>query len=117
LNIIYATQTIAWIVIILVVLFAGGAYYHLSIKNGASMQQSGTPGPIAQLVSTVHQNQGNMGQPDTGVVQLPMEDGQEDSVIGGNLLLGPTKDETLGSYLVAYNGMTVYTFPRQRSHL
>jgi len=64
------------------------------------MQQSGTPGPIGAAGINGSPNQGNMGQPDTGVVQLPMEDGQEDSVIGGNLLLGPTKDETLGSYLL-----------------
>ncbi len=65
-------------------------------------------------------NQGNMGQPDSastgsgqaGVVQQPGADGAEGSIIGNNLALGLDSNATLGKYLIAYNGMTLYTYSK-----
>lgn len=54
-------------------------------------------------------DQGNMGQPNNGQVQQPMADGAEGSIIGSNLALGTNGNAKLGTYLIGYTGMTVYT--------
>jgi predicted lipoprotein with Yx(FWY)xxD motif len=53
-------------------------------------------------------DQGNLGQPDNGTVQQP-GDGSD---ISENLTLGTDANATLGSYLIAYNGMTLYTYAK-----
>lgn len=89
------TQTIVWIVIILIAVFAAGAWYHFSIKNTTNTATTDTA-----------------GQADTA--QMPLEDGQEDSVIGGGMALSIKRDEKLGSFLIGFNNMTLYTFKNDK---
>lgn len=71
----------------------------------------GMPGPGPQQMMGINgsPNQGNMGGPDNGQVQQPMADGAEGTIIGANLALGTDGNATLGTYLIGYNGMPVYT--------
>jgi predicted lipoprotein with Yx(FWY)xxD motif len=108
-------SAIAWVIVILIIV-AGGWYYYMS--------QSSAPAATAPAADTTTQqlsssgaagingsaNQGNLGQPGNGTVQQPGADGAQGSVIGANLALGTNKSATLGTYLIAYNGMTLYTF-------
>lgn len=47
--------------------------------------------------------------PSTYPAQAPQSDGTD---VTQNLVLGVTNDATLGDYLSAYNGMTLYTFAK-----
>jgi predicted lipoprotein with Yx(FWY)xxD motif len=110
------TTTIAWVVIILIVL-AGGWYYY-STRSTASVAPPATsdtteqPGPSGAPGINGSANQGNLGQPDAAVVQQP---GAGGSVIGSNVALGTDRNAALGTYLIAYNGMTLYTFAKDTS--
>lgn len=103
--------------IVVLVLVGGGYQYvtsHYAFDPREMPQNAGqTPqGPVsgaAGINGSV--NQGNLGQPDTGVVQEPGADGAEGSVIGANLALGVNVGgATKSKYLIAYNGMTVYSY-------
>lgn len=91
--------------IIIVVLIIAGAFWHYNSKktDAAPSQNAGINGSA---------NQGNLGQENSGEVQRPLEDGAEGSIIGNNLALGTDASATLGTYLIAYNGMTVYTYSK-----
>ena len=69
-----------------------------------------TPMPSGAAGINGSANQGNMGQPSNGQMQQPGADGAEGSIIDSNLALGTDASATLGTYLIAYNGMTVYTY-------
>jgi len=47
--------------------------------------------------------------PDDGVIGA---DGAEGVVIGNNLALGTNGNATLGTYLIGYTGMTLYTYTK-----
>ncbi len=99
------TSTIIWIIIVLVVI--GGGWYWYSTQ--------GTPTaavPSTAMGTNDSPNQGNLGQPTSGTVQQPGADGQEDLVIGSNLALGTDASTKLGTYLIGYTGMTVYTYAK-----
>jgi predicted lipoprotein with Yx(FWY)xxD motif len=98
------TSTIAWIIVILLILIGGWYWY------SNSSQPAAAPSTAAGINGSP--NQGNLGQPDNGQVQQPLSDGAEGSVIGSNLALGTDANSTLGWYLIAYNGMTLYTFTK-----
>jgi len=110
------TSTIVWIVIILLVLIGGGYYYetHIMASTGAPADTQ-QPGPSGAAGINGSANQGNLGQSDTGAVQQPGADAAESTVIGGNVALGVDKSDALGAYLIAYNGMTVYTFAKDKT--
>ena len=107
-----------YIIGILVVLaLLGGGYYYMQKNNSvgpamtAQDTQPGVPsGPDSAAGINGSQNQGNLGQPDNGTVQQPGADGAEGSVIGSNLALGVD-----AGHLIAFNGMTVYTFSKDTS--
>jgi predicted lipoprotein with Yx(FWY)xxD motif len=112
------SSLIAVVVVVLVAVAA--AWYFMMPQNAAA--PTGTAGINGSP------NQGNLGQPNNGQVQQPGSaaqdngigdaskpgqpgaDGAEGSVIGGNVSLGTNSSANLGNYLVAYNGMTLYTF-------
>jgi len=108
------TSAIVWIIIVLVI--AGGAWYYYttqySAPAGATATTTPQPSPSAAAGTNGSQNQGNLGQTDNGTVQQPLSDGAEGSIIGANVALGVDKSTTLGTYLIAYNGMTLYTFAK-----
>jgi len=79
------------------------------------MDTSDTGGPSDQAGINGSPNQGNLGQTDTGTVQQPGADGAEGSVVGANVTLGIDKTTALGTYLIAYNGMTLYTYSKDTS--
>jgi predicted lipoprotein with Yx(FWY)xxD motif len=100
------TSTIVWIIIVLIIILGGGWYWY-------SMQQAApATGPSTAMGLNGSANQGNLGQPDTGTVQQPGADGQEDPVIGSNLALGTDSNAKVGTYLIGYTGMTVYTYAK-----
>lgn len=103
--------------IIVAIALVGGGYYYMNMQSdsGAAMQQEtaqdSANGPSGAAGVNGSANQGNLGGTDTGVVQQPGADGAEGSVIGANLALGV--DGTASAlHLIAYNGMTVYTFTK-----
>jgi len=98
------TSTIVWVIVALAVV--AGAWYYFA-RPAAPVQ---APSNGAGLNGSA--NQGNLGQPDNGQVQQPGADGQEDAVIGDNLALGTDGNAKLGTYLIGYNGMTVYTYAK-----
>ena len=95
-------KTLVWAIVIIAALIGG--WYWWSMSN--------TPAPATpsgQMGTNGSQNQGNMGGTDNGQVQQPTADGAEGMVIGSNLALGTSANTKLGTYLVGYNGMTLYT--------
>jgi predicted lipoprotein with Yx(FWY)xxD motif len=114
------TSTIVWIVIILLIIAGGGYYFYSTQMAPASTAppadtagQNPSPSNAAGINGSA--NQGNLGQPDTGVVQQPGADGAVGTVIGGNVALGIDRSTTFGTYLIGYNGMTVYTFAKDKT--
>lgn len=104
------TSTVIWIVIILIIL-GGGAWYYMTMQNAsmqvpAALDSTLTPGTGANTTS----EQAIVA--DTEATQQPLADGAEGSIIGANLALGTDKSEALGQYMIAYNGMTVYTYTK-----
>jgi predicted lipoprotein with Yx(FWY)xxD motif len=75
------------------------------------MQQDDVQGPSGAAGMNGSPNQGNMGATDTGVVQQPGADGAEGMVIGSNLALG-IDGAANAQHLIAYNGMTLYTYSK-----
>src|SRR5262249_30088048 len=87
--------------IILLLILSGGPY-------GVYTQ------PAAQSTAGINgsQDQGYLGGESTGTPQQPGADGAEGTVVGNNLVLGTDGNATLGTYLIAYNGMTLYTYSK-----
>lgn len=109
------TSTIATIVAILVIIAGGAWYYTNSAKQQAATDTTTTeqvPAPSGAAGVNGSANQGNLGQPNTGVVQQPGADGAEGSVIESNVALGLNSNKTLGNYLIGYNGMTLYLYTK-----
>lgn len=83
-----------------------------------------TAAPVGDAGIMGSSNQGNLGAPDNGTPQQPGGTAAEDQGIGDasvpgqgdgtgvqqNLVLGISANQALGTYLSAYNGMTVYTY-------
>jgi predicted lipoprotein with Yx(FWY)xxD motif len=97
-------STIAWIAVVLIIIAAGWYWY--------SQSQAAAPTGSAGINGA--QDQGNLGGSDTGSVQQPGADGAEGMIIGANLALGTDANAALGTYLIAYNGMTVYTYDKDQ---
>ncbi len=97
-----------FIAVLVVIILAGGAWWYM--QNSATPMADTTPMPSGTAGINGSPNQGNMGQPDNGTVQQPGADGAEGSIIGSNLALGTNASAALGTYLIAYNGMTVYQY-------
>lgn len=97
-----------WIVVIIIALAVGGWFWY-------SQQGTQTPGPSGSAGINGSQNQGNLGQPDNGQVQQPGDSSSGSNATGDgtdvsqNLILGLSGD---GSYLTAFNGMTLYTYSK-----
>jgi predicted lipoprotein with Yx(FWY)xxD motif len=94
------SSTIVWIVVILIVL--GGAWYFLA--------QSPAPaaGPSTTMGLNGSPDQGNLGGTTTGSVQQP----GDGTSISQNLVLGVYNNATLGEFLTAYDGKTLYTYSK-----
>ena len=100
-------------IIVLLVLAGGGWYWYSMQQTAQTADNSPTPGGPSQAAGiNGSPDQGNLGQPDDGTVQQPGADGAEGSVIGSNVALGTNSSAKLGTFLSAYNGMTVYTFDK-----
>ena len=87
------TSTVVSTIVIL--LIAAGSWYYLANIDMTPLVQDQAQVPAG-------------GQPDTGVIQQPMADGAEGSIIGANLALGLDGVGTK-AHLIGYNGMTLYT--------
>lgn len=97
-------------VILVLILIAGVHFMATRSDNGAAMMQQDTAtGPLGKAGINGSVNQGNLGQPDSGIVQNPGSDGADGTVIDANLALGV--DGAAGkTHLIGYNGMTMYTY-------
>lgn len=92
-----------WIVVVIIAIAVGGWFWYSQGSQEAS-------GPSDAAGINGSENQGNMGQPDNGQVQQPEGSAQGDGTdVSQNLILGLSGD---GSYLTAFNGMTVYTYSK-----
>ena len=99
--------------IIVALALIGGGYYYIQQHTAAhTAVVPPTPEVVASTTAGINgsPNQGNLGTTSTRTVQQPMADGQEDPVIGNNVALGTDSKAKIGTYLIGYNGMTVYTF-------
>jgi predicted lipoprotein with Yx(FWY)xxD motif len=84
------TSTLAWIVLVLVIL-VGGWYIWM---------QSAVPAP-SPVTST-----------STSSTSSTTSSTSNPSAIQNNLTLGTDTSATLGTYVIAYNGMTLYTYAK-----
>ncbi|HEV3245431.1 MAG TPA: hypothetical protein VG102_03660 [Candidatus Paceibacterota bacterium] len=82
------TSTLAWIVVILIIL-VGGWYIWM---------QSAVPAPLSTATTATS----------TASTSNP-------NAPANNLILGTDSTSTLGTYLIAYNGMTLYTFAKDKT--
>lgn len=94
------------------------------MNGGPAMPVHGGAGaPAGQAGINGSPNQGNLGQPDNGTPQQPGGTAAQDNGIGDasqpagdgtgvaqNLIVGVSASQTLGTYLSAYNGMTLYSY-------
>jgi predicted lipoprotein with Yx(FWY)xxD motif len=83
----YYMRTILWIVIVIIVI-VGGWYLWMAM--------SAAPAPVTTPTGTTVSTTTTVAQP----------------IIGSNLALGTSSNTKLGTYLVGYNGMTVYTYDK-----
>ncbi len=107
------TSTIALALVVLIA--AAGAWWWFVVPHTEPVPES--PGAAGINGSP---NQGNLGQQDSGAPQQPsgVDNGIGDASgpggdgtgVAQNLILGLNADAKLGSYLSAYNGMTLYTY-------
>jgi len=81
------TSTIAWIVVVLVIIV--GAWYW--------WMQSATPAPLPVASATTSTSTAGTSNPNS---------------IQNNLTLGTDATSSLGTYLIAQNGMTLYTYSK-----
>lgn len=81
----------AIVVLIVLVLLGGGAYYWYNTAYNNEAGEYGNTASSTNETSTT----------------APQGDG---TTVGQNLILGLNTGSTLGSYLSAYNGMTLYTY-------
>lgn len=95
------TSAIVWAVII-IALLGGGYYFYAQSSASAPTGAAGINGST---------NQGNLGGTDTGQVQQPGMTG-DGSDISANITLGTDGNATLGTYLIGWTGMTVYTYAK-----
>ena len=96
------SSTIIWIVVIVLVILGGWYWYSMM---SAPAPTTATPSTSAGLNGSP--NQGNLGQPDTGTPQQP---GAAPTAV---IELGT--DAKLGQLLVAQNGMTLYTYSKDKA--
>jgi predicted lipoprotein with Yx(FWY)xxD motif len=92
------TSTIVWIIVIIVVIL-GGAYWWAA-SNSANNMPPATETSQAPMIPAGSSTEST----GTGNAYAP-----------GNLLLGTDATSTLGTYLVASNGMTLYTYANDTS--
>ncbi|HEY4522467.1 MAG TPA: hypothetical protein VJH91_02425 [Candidatus Paceibacterota bacterium] len=97
------TTTLTGIVVVLVVLLGGWYWWSGANVGGQQCTQEAKMCPDGSSVGRTGPNCEFALCP--GEV-APMSDGTS---VGENLILGVSLDTTLGQYLSAYNGMTVYT--------
>ena len=90
-------KTIVWLLVIVII--GAGGWYWWSMQD-ATTTPEGAAGTGSEEQGADGANNG---------MQLPMEDGAEGAIIGNNLALGTDSDTKVGKYLIAYNGMAVYT--------
>jgi predicted lipoprotein with Yx(FWY)xxD motif len=100
------TSTIVWVLIALIVI-GGSWYWYSGMQSGAADQATG---PSTAMGINGSSNQDNLGQPDNGSVQQP----GDGTSVSQNLALGTDSNAKLGTYLIAYNGMTVYTYAKDK---
>ncbi|HTR18945.1 MAG TPA: hypothetical protein VMH91_03165 [Candidatus Paceibacterota bacterium] len=104
------TSNIIWAIIVVIILVGG---WYIWMQSSVPAPTSNTNGPSTALGLNGSPNQGNLGQPDNGQVQQPSTSTSstgDGSAISDNLTLGVDSKASVGTYLIAYNGMTLYTY-------
>ncbi|MBC7836806.1 hypothetical protein H7X87_03450 [Acetobacteraceae bacterium] len=100
------TSTAIGIVLALFVVVGGTYWYSTTMQR-----QTGSPSEPTD--SNGSPNQDNVDQSDTSASQAPSGEGIGDmSGIGEKSILGINSSASLGQYLTAFNGMTVYTYAK-----
>lgn len=90
------TSYLVWIIVIIIIVLGIG-WYVVSRNNAA------TQAPIQQATTTA-------AAPATPAAPLPANE-----YVAGNLLLGSNATTTLGRYLIAFNGKTLYKYALDKS--
>ena len=104
------TSNIIWAIIIAVIVIGG---WYIWMQSSVPAPASSATGPSTAAGINGSPNQGNLGQPDNGQVQQPSTSTSstgDGSPISDNLTLGVDSKASLGTYLIGYNGMPLYTY-------
>lgn len=115
-------KNITWAVLAIIII--AGGWYWLSMPSPA-IPEAAMPAPSGAAGINGSPDQGNLGQPDNGQVQKPTAsgdimawtpepggDGYIEPVVGDNITLGTDGNAPLGTYLIGYTGMPVYTYAK-----
>ena len=89
------TSTIVWIIVVVIILL-GGWYWYATMQPVTSADDVGATTETSTVMGT---NTQGAGQTNTGQETVPP-------------VMTVATDPTLGSYLVAANGMTLYTYTK-----
>lgn len=118
-------RTVLWIIVAL--LIAAGIWFWWNGKENmpSKEMQESAQGPTGSAGINGSPNQGNLGQPDSGQPQQPGTpapilawtpesgaDGEITPIVGSNLTLGTDGTDALGTYLIGYTGMPLYTYDK-----
>lgn len=103
-------STLATIAVILIVI-TGGAWYYTQSSNQQSALNTATP-TDTNSPSSAAPSTDSINSAQAGIMQQPGADGAEGTVIESNVALGLNSNKTLGNYLIAYNGMTLYLYTK-----
>jgi predicted lipoprotein with Yx(FWY)xxD motif len=94
-------STVVWVIVI-VAIFGGVLWWFMQPPVAS-------PSPSSAAGINGSPNQGNLGQPANGTPQQPQGDGTD---ISQNITLGTNGSARLGTYLIGWTGMTVYTYAK-----
>ncbi len=106
-NDLMKTTTLVWIVIIIIVI--GGVLW-VSTQNSPASNTGATTSNVFGSSTTSTSSQSNTSQQSSSSMIVP---GSNDApIVGDNLMLGTDQNSKLGTYLIGYTGMTLYTYAK-----
>lgn len=106
--------------IVIFIVTAGGWYWWSSTQNGSAAPATGTSSSSYQAPSeaeiglpeaeSTQQPSDTTAQPTNGPMIVPGS--LANPIVGDNLMLSINTDPLIGTYLVGYTGMTLYTYAK-----
>jgi|GEM_PF-1413376 predicted lipoprotein with Yx(FWY)xxD motif len=100
-----------WVAVVVVLAVVAGAWYWFMPKQALApaVQDTNTDTSAGTMPAQNDASPNDANMPDNGMVG---GDGAVGTIIGSNLALGTDGNATLGTYLIGYTGMTLYTYSK-----